>query len=68
MRLGRSKCTITANVTTSPDGFENADKLYKTPTNTQKQVLRNINVTAGTYTIVIFVKANIITEAHSVSV
>jgi hypothetical protein len=49
--------TITANATTSPDGYQNADLFYPTTSGSYRQISQGINVTSGvTYTVSIFVK------------
>jgi len=49
--------TITANDSTSPDGYTNADRLVETATTATHLVLRSVALTAGTYTFSCFIKA-----------
>ena len=56
----KTNTTITANATTSPDGYVNADAWFETIDNAQHRLYDNgISVTSGTaYTCSLFVKAN----------
>jgi hypothetical protein len=56
----KTNTTITANATTSPDGYTNADALFETTTNDWHRLYDNgISVTSGTaYTCSLFVKPN----------
>jgi hypothetical protein len=54
---GKSEVTVTANVTASPDGTTNADKLVESTANSLHTLIRNVTTTAVPYTWSCYIKA-----------